>query len=70
MVVDTASVHSACKYFHIHLPLDVHIGEPRKSKWLGLLILIPTADLVLYGILAFSKGAEKTGMVEDMPQAE
>ncbi|MBI3378555.1 MAG: tetratricopeptide repeat protein [Nitrospirae bacterium] len=54
--------------FLIYIYLWMCISENRgKSKWLGLLLLIPPADLVLYGILAFSKGAEKTGMIEDMP---
>jgi hypothetical protein len=55
----------------VYIYLWMCISENRgKSKWLGLLILIPTADLVLYGILAFSKGAEKTDTIEDMPQEE
>ena len=71
MVVDASSVHSAIASIFIYIYLWMCISENRgKSKWLGLLILIPTADLVLYGILAFSRGAEKTGMIEGMPQKE
>ncbi|HBU05808.1 MAG TPA: hypothetical protein DEA95_04350 [Nitrospiraceae bacterium] len=55
----------------IYIYLWMCISENRdKSKWLGLLLLIPTADLVLYGILAFSKGAENTGRSSEMPQEE
>lgn len=55
----------------IYIYLWMCISENRgKSKWLGLLLLIPPADLVLYGILAFSKGAENTGRSSDMPQEE
>ncbi|OGW57335.1 MAG: hypothetical protein A2Z09_02530 [Nitrospirae bacterium RBG_16_43_8] len=41
-----------------------------RNKWLGLLLLVPIAGFVWMGILAFSKRAEKTGIIKGMPQEE
>ncbi|MDI6745270.1 MAG: DUF5684 domain-containing protein [Thermodesulfovibrionales bacterium] len=50
----------------VYIYLWMCISENRsKSKWLGLLILIPPIDLVFYGILAFSKGETQSSIVED-----